>query len=90
MSAGALTGKVAVVATGAGPAPEAVARRLAAEGAAVVLVAEAGEEEVVAGAARLAGELQDTGSGRTAVFTLTGTEATDLDALIEFLGELFR
>ena len=63
----------------------AMARRLAAEGAAVVLVAaEHGPDTAHAG--RLAADLAPA---RAAVFVLTGEEAADLDALVELLGELF-
>ncbi|MFN2504344.1 MAG: hypothetical protein ABR540_08950 [Acidimicrobiales bacterium] len=93
MTADALAGKVAVVPLGAGAGgagatttAEAVARRLAAEGASVVLVA--GGDDPAAG--RLAAELQAIPGARAAVFTLTGEEPGDLDALVELLAELFR
>jgi NAD(P)-dependent dehydrogenase (short-subunit alcohol dehydrogenase family) len=62
-----------------------VARRLAAEGAAVVLVA--GQEHPEAG--RLAAELAARAPARSAVFVLTGDDTADLDALVELLAELF-
>ncbi|MGH9226755.1 MAG: hypothetical protein ACRD2W_23875 [Acidimicrobiales bacterium] len=77
-----LEGKVAVVPVGEVAA--AVARRLAAEGAIVVLVA--GDAES-ARAGALAAEIQQGGSGRPAVFAC---DDADLDGLVEFLTELFR
>ena len=79
-----LAGKTVVVPLGLAPTRAAnVARRLAHEGAAVVLVAD--EDDAEAG--RLAAELAPA---RTAVMVLTGDEAADLDALVELVAELFR
>lgn len=60
---------------------QAVARRLAAEGMTVVLVASGGDVAV----GRLAAAIEAEGAGRPAVFV-----ADDLDSLVEFLAELFR
>ena len=78
-----LANKAVVVPVGL-PAAQtaAIARRLAAEGAAVVLVA--AEDDRQAG--RLAADLAPA---RTAVFVLTAEDSTDLDALVELVGELF-
>lgn len=62
----------------------AVARRLADEGAAVVLVSPEGDAEAGRLAADLAAERR-----RTAVMVLGGDEAADLDALVELVAELF-
>lgn len=87
MTGGALTGKVAIVPVGgAGEGAADLARRLAVEGASVVLVA--GEGDPSAG--RLAADVQAVPGARAAVFTLTGELGGDLDALVELLGELFR
>ncbi|MDQ3980685.1 MAG: hypothetical protein M3314_14230 [Actinomycetota bacterium] len=78
-----LANKAVVVPVGLAAAQAtAVARRLAAEGAAIVLVT--GEDDVEAG--RVAADLAPA---RTAVFVLTSQEAPDLDALVELLAELF-
>jgi NAD(P)-dependent dehydrogenase (short-subunit alcohol dehydrogenase family) len=77
MSTPRMAGTVAVVAV---DAPE-FARRLAAEGATVVLVGDAAGE-----AGRLVAELEG-GPGRVAVFT--GDATADGDALAEFVAELF-
>ncbi len=79
--------KAVVVPLGLSPDQTAnVARRLAAEGAAVILVT-GGEGSGDQGAAgRLAAELAPA---RTAVMVLSSDEPTDLDALVELLGELF-
>ena len=72
-----MAGTVAVVAV---DAPE-LARRLAAEGATVVLVGDAVEET-----GRLVAELEE-GPGRVAVFS--GDADAEADALAEFVAELF-
>ena len=78
-----LANKAVVVPVGLAAAQAAaVARRLAAEGAAIVLVTE--EDDAEAG--RLAA---DFAPARTAVFVLTSDEVPDLDALVELLAELF-
>ncbi len=78
-----LSGKAVVVPLGLSPTGAAsVARRLAHEGAAVVLVAEEGDAE----AGRLATELAPA---RATVMVLSGDEAADLDALVELVAELF-
>jgi NAD(P)-dependent dehydrogenase (short-subunit alcohol dehydrogenase family) len=73
-----LTGKVVVVPLGGADAA-AIARRLASEGAGVVLVAGEGHQEA---AGRVATEID----GRVGVFNVG---AQDLDALVEFVTELF-
>ncbi len=79
-----LANKVVVLPVGLSPAQTtAVARRLAAEGAAVVLVA----SEETAETGRLATELAPA---RTAVYLLTGDDGAALDSLVELLAELFR
>jgi NAD(P)-dependent dehydrogenase (short-subunit alcohol dehydrogenase family) len=82
-----LTSRVVVVPIGADGGI--VARRLAAEGATVVIVASDDEAE---GAGRLAGDIETGGGGRPAVFTTAGhsDDPADLDALVEYLGEMFR
>ena len=74
-----LQGRVVVVPVGD---PEAVARRLAAEGATVVLVGDGAEAGLVAAEVERSAV---PGPGRPAVFA-----GDDLDGLVEFLAELFR
>lgn len=78
-----LAGKVVVVPAG-WPEADAIARRLAADGATVVIVG-GGEA-----AGRLAAEIEAAGVGRAAVFAATSASAADVDSLADFLAELFR
>jgi len=86
-----LAGKVAIICLGPAEASDDLARRLAAEGAAVVLVAgpdRAAQER----AGRLAAEVEASGMGRPAVFVLDALDARDpaqLDGLVGFVTELF-
>jgi len=75
---GRLSGAVAIVAVEAA----ALARRLAADGATVVLVGAATE-----GAGALVAELEASGAGRVAVFA--GDADAEAEALAEFVAELF-
>lgn len=75
-----LAGKVVVVPVELG----ALATRMAARGATVVLV---GPDAGALG--RLAGEIEAAGAGRPAVFVSDGT-AESLDALVAFLSQMFR
>jgi NAD(P)-dependent dehydrogenase (short-subunit alcohol dehydrogenase family) len=78
-----LAGKVVVVPLG-GVDAVAVARRLASEGAGVVLVAGAGDDEAAGRAAR---EIE-AGTERARVAVFNG-DAQDGDALVELITELF-
>lgn len=83
-----LTGKVVVVPAEWAPAAE-LARRLAGQGATVVVVGRDGEE-----AGRLAAAIEAPapgapGAGRPAVFVADGSAAS-LDALAAFVAEMFR
>lgn len=80
-----LSGKTAIVPVAA-PSQEALALRLAAEGATVVLVA---GPDGLAGAGRLAAAIEEAGAGRAAVFALDATDPDHLDGLVELVAELF-
>lgn len=84
MAGGALAGKVAIVPVDA--LYGGLVTRLAAEGATVVLVAPSGEGREEAG--RLASDIQ-SGGGRAAVFVLDPADGDSLDALVDFVAELF-
>ena len=82
-----LAGKVGIVAVagpGGGPT-DAVARKLAAEGAAVVLAA---LPDALAAAGGLASEIAAAGTGRAVVFALDPGRPDDLDALVDMVAEL--
>jgi NAD(P)-dependent dehydrogenase (short-subunit alcohol dehydrogenase family) len=84
-----LAGRVAIVAVAGDGTSEAVARTLAAAGAAVVLVA---PPDALAAAGGLAAEIESAGIGRAAVFALDPVRPHDidgLDGLVEMVAELF-
>ncbi len=94
MGARPLAGKVVIVPVGdgsadlasAGLASAGLAPRLAAEGATVVLVASG---DALEEAGRLASHIQSQAAGRPAVFALEPDDPGTLDALDEFVAELF-
>jgi NAD(P)-dependent dehydrogenase (short-subunit alcohol dehydrogenase family) len=81
-----LTGKVAIVPVSGHEPLEPLARRLAGEGAAVVLLA---GPEGLAAAGRFAAVIEAAGTGRAAVFVLDPARPDDLDGLVELVAELF-
>jgi NAD(P)-dependent dehydrogenase (short-subunit alcohol dehydrogenase family) len=84
-----LAGKVVIVPVGgaAGEQAPALARRLAAEGATVVLVA---ASDALDRSGHLAAEIEAAGRGRPSIFALDPADPADpADPLIEFLAELF-
>ena len=89
MPAPALRTTVAVVPVGGVAAARGadLARSLAAEGAAVVLITDNGPD--VASVGELASEIEAGSGRRPVVYTLAGEEAGSLDGLVELLRELF-